>query len=315
MKASTTLTCIVCILASSNLNLVADDSNTLDSEAEPTLVQQHTEDSRLDKLEARLDQVTVRLELLQMRYDELLTEERSSNRNVPIDTLLSRFTQARDDSTNGFIGVQLEEATDAGVPIVRVLEGAPAALARIRVGDVITKVGDVDIVELENPVASTIEQISLNPPGSIITLTLLRDTKEVQVEVATVRRSSIDPDETSKYQIRATLSDIRERLGSLFRPDIDRPSSTVYVMDIEEDFGRYFGVEYGVLVLEVEEVEGIQAGDILLKVEDQPIRTVSQAIEAIRDGTDELKLLVKRNKRERSVDLEKGTFRIRTILD
>ncbi|MYF02446.1 MAG: PDZ domain-containing protein [Gammaproteobacteria bacterium] len=316
MKASITLTCIVCIFASLNANLVAEDYGTLDSVEEPTILQQQTEDSRLNKLEAQLRQLELRLETLQRRYNELLTDEVSSNRIPPIDTLFSRYRQARDDTTRGFIGVQLDQAMDAGVPIIRVLEGAPANIARVFAGDVITRIGDVEIAELDDPVAATVELINSNPPGSIINITLQRGTEEIQVDVATVRWSSINPEESSTYQIPATLRDIRERISTLFQSDFDRPSDIVYVMDIEEEFGRYFGVEYGVLVLEAEEVEGIQPGDILLKVDDQPIRTVSpQAIEEIRDGEDELKLLIKRNKRERSVTVDKNILRFRTILD
>ena len=310
MKSSIVLACIVCVFASFNLNLVADDSDTLDSKEELVILQQQTEDSRLRKLEAQMHQLEVRLETLQELFDAM-----PSIRRPPIDTLFSHYVQALDDTTEGFIGVQLDQATDVGVPIVRVLEGAPAKIAGILAGDVITTIGDVYIAELDDPVASLVELINSNAPGSIIRVALLRGTEEVQVDVATVRWSSIDPEQTSTYQIPETLRDIRDRLSSLFQTDFDRPSNTVYVMDIEEEFGRYFGVEYGVLVLEVEEIEAIKPGDILLRVDDQQIRTVSQAIEEIRDGEDELKLLIKRNKRERSVTLDKNEFRLRTILD
>ncbi len=310
MKSSIVLACIVCVFASFNLNLVADDSDTLDSKEELVILQQQTEDSRLHKLEAQMHQLEVRLETMQELFDAM-----PSIRRPPIDTLFSRYALARDDTTKGFIGIQLDQVTDAGVPIIRVLEGAPAKIAGILAGDVITTIGDVYIAELDDPVASLVELINSNAPGSIIRVTLLRGTEEVQVDVATVRWSSIAPDQTPTYQMPETLRDIRDRLSSLFRSDFDRPSNTVYVMDIEEEFGRYFGVEYGVLVLEVEEIEAIKPGDILLKVDDQQIRTVSQAIEEIQDGQGELKLLVKRNKRERSVTLDKNEFRLRTILD
>ena len=315
MKSSIVLACVVCIFASFNLCLVADDSETLDSVEELTILPQQTEDSRLQKLETQMRQLELSLETLQRRYNELLTDEMSSSRRPPIDTLFSRYRQARDDTTKGFIGVQLDQATDVGVPIVRVLERAPARIAGILAGDVITRISDVDIAELDDPVASLVELINSNAPGSIIRVTLLRGTEEVQVDVATVRWSSIDPEQTSTYQMPETLRDIRDRISSLFRSDFESLSNTVYVMDIEEEFGRYFGVEYGVLVLEVEEIEDIKPGDILLKVDDQQIRTVSQAIEELQDGEGELKLLVKRNKRERSVTLDKNEFRLRTILD
>lgn len=315
IKALITLPCIFCFLASFNLNLVADDSETVATGEKEAILQQQLEDTRLNELEAQMHQLELRLQTLQRLLHELRDDATPSIRRPPIDTLISRYAQARDDMTKGFIGVQMDQATDVGVPIVRVLEGAPAEMAGILVGDVLTRIGDVDIAELDDPVTSMVELVNSNPPGSIIRITLLRGTDEVQVDVATVRWSSIAPRQTTTYQVPETLRDIRERLSSLFRSDFESPSNLVYVMDIEEEFGRYFGVDYGVLVLEAEEVEGIKPGDILLKVDDQPIRSVPQAIEEFQDGKDELKLLVKRNKRERSVTVNKNDFKLRSILD
>ncbi|MYD46193.1 MAG: PDZ domain-containing protein [Gammaproteobacteria bacterium] len=314
LRASITLACIVCVFASLNLNLVADDSDTVDAKEE-AILKQRSEDSRLKELEAQMHELEVRLETMQKLFDELRVDEIPSIRVQPIDTLESRFMRLEEDATKGFIGVQLDQATDTGVPIIRVIEGAPANIARIRDGDVITRIGDVEVANLDNPVEATVELINSNPPGSIIQITLLRGDEVMNVDVATVRWSSIGFEETATTQIPAVLNNVRDRVSTLFQPDLDRQSDTIYVMDIEEEFGRYFGVEFGVLVLEAEGVEGMQPGDILLKINDQPIRTVSHAIEEIRDDEEELTVLVKRNKREKSVTLDKDEFRLRTILD
>lgn len=318
IKALMTLTSIVCIIASFNLNLFADESDTIDSGEEAITKQQHV-DERLNALEAQLRQLEAqlrRLEVPNLRpVDELLTNEIPSIRSRPLDDFLSRTLPVRDDATKGFIGVYLGHATDAGVPITRVIEGSPASIANILADDVITRIGDVSVAELDDPIASTVELINANPPGSIIQIKLLRGDEEILVDIATVRRSSIDFDEGFSNQARIFLSDLPERLNTQFQTIIDRFNNTVFVMDIEKDLGRYFGVENGVLVLEAEEVEGIQPGDVLLKVDDRPIRTVAQAIREVRAGEEQLTLLVKRNKREKSVTLEKNEFRLRSILD
>lgn len=318
IKVLITLTCITCIVASINLNLVADDSETIDSGEEAVLKQQSI-DERLNEVEAQLRRLESLLRLLESpnvrSLDELLANEIPSIRSRPLDNLLSRTLPVRDDTTKGFIGVQLGEPTDAGVPLTKVIEGAPASIANIQTGDVITRIGDVQVAELDNSVLSTVQLINANPPGSIIQIALVRGDEEILVDVATVRRSTIDFEETTRIQSPEILTKIRGRIGSLLPPELALLNGTVYVMAIDKDFGRYFGVEYGVLVLEAEEVGGIQPGDILLKVDDRPIRTVAQAIREVRNADDKLTLLVKRNKREKRVTLDKNKFRLRTILD
>ena len=318
IKVLITLTYIACIVASINLNLVADDSETINSGEEAVLKQQSI-DERLNEVEAQLRRLESLLRLLESpnvrSLDELLANEIPSIRSRPLDNLLSRTLPVRDDTTKGFIGVQLGEPTDAGVPLTKVIEGAPASIANIQTGDLITRIGDVQVAELDNVVLSTVQLINENPPGSIVQIALLRGDEEILVDVATVRRSTIDYEESVRIQTPEILSKVREQWDTLFQRNLDLPSNTVYVMDIEKDFGRYFGVEYGVLVLESEEVGGIQPGDILLKVDVRPIRTVAQAIREVRNADDELTLLVKRNKREKRVTLNKNKFRLRTILD
>lgn len=312
------ITCIVCTFASLTSNLVADDSDAIDSGEEAVLKQQSL-DERLNEVEAQLRQLESLLRLLEdpnvRSLDELHANEIPSIRSRPLDDFFSRRLPVRDNTTKGYIGVYLGQPTDSGVPITAVIEGAPASIADVLAGDVITRIGDVSVAELDDPVTSTTELINANPPGSIIQIAVVRGDEEVLVEVATVRRTSIDFEESATNRTPAILSNVLERMNTRFETNVERLNNAVFVMDIEREFGRYFGVEYGVLVLEAEEVEGIQAGDILLKVDDQPIRTVAQAIREVREGEDELTLLVKRNKREKSVTLKKNEFRLRTILD
>ena len=194
------LTCIACIVATFNLNLVADDSDTIDSGEEAVLKQRRI-DERLNELEAQLHRLEALLGILEVQnlrpLDELLTNEIPSLRSRPLDNLLSRTLPDRDDTTNGYIGVYLGQPTDSGVPITRVIDGAPASIADVLAGDVITRIGDVSVAELDDPITSTIELINANSPGSIIQIAVVRGDEEVLVEVATVRRSSIDFEESA----------------------------------------------------------------------------------------------------------------------
>jgi S1-C subfamily serine protease len=91
----------------------------------------------------------------------------------------------------GRIGLQIQPMTpelrehlkapkEAGVLVVRVEEGSPAARAGVRVGDVITRAGEA---ALEAP-HDLIVQVARVPEGEKLTLGLVRDGKPLEVEVA-----------------------------------------------------------------------------------------------------------------------------------
>ena len=220
--------------------------------------------------------------------------------------------------TDAVIGVRLGEATDNGVPIREVIESAPANIAGIQPGDVILQIDDVDVSDLDNPTESTAELISSNEPGSIVRFTLQRDDEELEIDVATIDRNSLNRISTPTRAWQSQEGGVRilEPEGWYYPVrSFQGTNNKIFVMEIEEDFGRYFDVEYGVLVLKADDVEGIQAGDILLKVDDKPVRSLSHAVRHRQDAGDEVEILFKRNKREKSVTLEKDQFSLHAILE
>ncbi|MEW6286610.1 MAG: trypsin-like peptidase domain-containing protein [Chloroflexota bacterium] len=66
-----------------------------------------------------------------------------------------------------------------GVYVMEVVEGSPASKAGLQQGDIITKVGDVAIDENH----SYVNTLFTHHPGEQVTLTVVRDGKEMQVQV------------------------------------------------------------------------------------------------------------------------------------
>jgi S1-C subfamily serine protease len=91
----------------------------------------------------------------------------------------------------GRIGLQIQPMTpelrehmkapkEAGALVVRVEEGSPAAQAGVRVGDVVTQAGGEAV---ESP-SDLIGRVARVPEGEKLTLGLVRDGKQLEVEVA-----------------------------------------------------------------------------------------------------------------------------------
>lgn len=318
MKVPIIIICVVCVLV--NTSSVAEDADTQSSKEAIAKSEQLRAEARLNLFEARLNEVEAQLkssldihnEML-ARRDETLSQVFSRPpRSIFVDTLAAQVRESQDDATKGFIGVELDRATDGGVRINRVIDAAPAHTAGILDGDVITKVGDVDVTELDNAVESTVKLINSNPPGSIVQITLRRGDEEIVTDVATLYRSSIAFEDPALLQLPSSLQNIADRLNEAFQPE---SSKDVYIMYVTDTLAKYFGVNYGVLVLEAQEVEEIQPGDILLKIDDKTVSTVSQAVRQLARADDEFTIVVKRNKREQRIDLEKDQIRFQTILD
>ena len=228
------------------------------------------------------------------------------------------------------IGVYLQNDTDTGgVLITRVTEGAPADRAGIESGDIIVEIDDVEVLNADDPYEIVASTINAKKAGSNVKIKLLRDEDQVDVDVETIDRLSLRTlsNQNAGLVIQnagrvLSTSPLYEHIsGTAWPPTTyynytipQRSSENVFVMEIEEDFGQYFGVEYGVLVLKADNVDELQAGDILLEIDEQPIRSLSHALRYRRDADDEVEILFKRNKRDRSITIRKNQFRLNAIL-
>ena len=312
MKLPVNIVFVVLVLSGGNLV-------SQEHEAPPptnTEVQQSQgyQDFLLSEVDTRLQQLEARLKVMQSLLDEI-TQEAQSRPSRIFRSLIPRLSEIQNDVTQGFIGVQMmDQPTDSGVSIVKVFEGSPASVAGIEVGDVILKVRNEEISKLDNPIASIAELINSNPPGTTIQITLLRANNEITLDVTTARRSSIDFENTFSIEIDSVLQNLTDRFETMLRESREL-KKTIYIMEIEKTFGRYFGVEKGVLVIAAIEEGEIQPGDVLLKIDGQSVLTTSQATSLMQAADDEFTILVKRDNREERISLRKDQFRLRPLMD
>jgi serine protease Do len=225
-----------------------------------------------------------------------------------------------DNGNTSYLGVDLADVTaerlsalklkdEKGVEVNFVDQDAPAGKAGIREHDVILSMNGTAVESK----AQFQRMIHETPPGRIVTLGLSRDGQPVTVKVQLADKNK---------EMNSWKPDIHVNVPDIHVPDIDIPSfnmvmittsarSGLMVENITPQLGEFFGVKNGngVLVRSVEkgsraEKAGFRAGDVIVKVNDQPIHDTSDFQHAVRSrNRDSVSIGIMRDKREQNLNL------------
>src|SRR5579863_6493449 len=208
---------------------------------------------------------------------------------------------SEDSGPSSYLGVDIADVTterlsalklkeEKGVEVTMVDQDAPAGKAGIREHDVILTMNGMAI-ESEAQIRRMIHE---TPPGRVVTFGLSRDGQPLTVKVQL----------TDKHKEFPGPGNIHVNIPEMHVPDIDIPSinmvvvtssarSGLMVENITPQLGEFFGVKNGtgVLVRSVEkgsraEKAGFRAGDVIVKVNDEPVHDTSDFTHAVhsRDG-------------------------------
>src|SRR5215471_13850577 len=227
-----------------------------------------------------------------------------------------------------FLGVELSEVNkdtvsrlklheERGAVIDNVTTGSGAAKAGLQKNDVIVK-WDGQRIESASEVS---RQIHETPPGRSVRLGLMRDGKEIELNVTMGER----PSSARRFTVvRPSLASVRVRPERV-RPEIIRPeirgssrSLGVELQDMTPQLAEYFGLSKrsGALVIFVfadspAAKAGLKAGDVILSVGAETVQNPVDVRRALngRPETGEVEFKVLRDKQEKTlkVQLEKGT--------
>lgn len=227
-----------------------------------------------------------------------------------------------DESTGAYMGVDIADITpdriaalklkdERGVEVTMVDQDAPAGKAGLKEHDVILTMNDAKV----ESGAQLRRMIRETPAGRIVTLGVSRDGQPLTLKVQLAdRRKSTAWNQHQK--------DFKFEMPAMPKmPDFDVPVSVVVVHssirsglmveNITPQLGEYFGVKdgRGVLVRSVEkgsraDKSGFRAGDVIVRVNDQPVHDTSDFSHAIRStnaGT--VSVGIVREKREQNLTL------------
>jgi serine protease Do len=213
-----------------------------------------------------------------------------------------------DVSADRLADLKLKEENGAEVTMVD--QDAPAAKAGLHEHDVILSLNGTAV----ESAAQLRRMIKETPPGRVVTLGISRDGQAMTIKVQLA-------DRRKSMAWEPKMPEIPEMPKMPAMPDFDVPVSVVVVHsslrsglmveNITPQLGDFFGVKdgKGVLVRSVEkgsrgEKAGFRAGDVVVKVNNQPVHDTSDFGHALRSSsTGAVGVTVMREKREQNLTL------------
>ena len=230
---------------------------------------------------------------------------------------------SEDSGTSSYLGVDIADVTterlsalklkeEKGVEVTMVDQDAPAGKAGIKKHDVILTMNGTSI----ESGAQLRRMIHEMPPGRLVSFGLSRDGQPMTLKVQLA-------DKHKEFAMTGPqMKDFHVHIPEIHIPDIDIPSinmvvvtqserSGLMVENITPQLGDFFGVKNGngVLVRSVEkgsraEKAGIRAGDVIVKVNDQPVHDTSDFTHAVKSRNgNSISVGVIREKKEQNLNL------------
>jgi len=222
--------------------------------------------------------------------------------NVAADSRSQGWVLSSEDiGSNSYLGIDIADVTterlsalklkdERGVEVTMVDQDAPAGKAGIKEHDVILTMNGTTIeskTQLQRMIHET-------PAGRIVTLGLSRDGQPLTIKVQLA-------DKHKEFDMMGgNMKDFHVNIPEIHMPDWEMPAINVVVTtqsvrsglvveNITQQLGEFFGVKNGngVLVRSVEkgsraEKAGLRAGDVIVKVNDQPVHDTSDFTHAVR---------------------------------
>jgi membrane-associated protease RseP (regulator of RpoE activity) len=229
---------------------------------------------------------------------------------------------SEDTGTSSYLGVDIADVTsermsalklkeEKGVEVTMVDQDAPAGKAGIKEHDVILSMNGTAV----ESGAQLRRMIHETPPGRVVALGLSRNGQPMELKVQLADRHK-------ESWAGPKPGDIHVNIPPIHVPDIDIPSMNMVVVtssarsglmveNITPQLGEFFGVKdgNGVLVRSVEkgsraENAGFRAGDIIVKINNQPVHDTSDFSHAVKSRNgNSVSVGVVRDKKEQTISL------------
>lgn len=266
-------------------------------------------------LDINTDSVKVRVRVSpRVNYFSVPNSGSSSFRMLPSEELVEK------GGTKAFLGVSTEAAPESGARIVSVSENSAAQRSGLLNGDIIQS---IDENKIASP-ADLVETISKYKPGTVITISFLRDGK-TQTSKATlgeaknttiIRRNFRTLPDSPESLREMDIQELMEgTLDSTFRnlnlPGMKnfnfefnpRPKIGVKVQDLEE--GR------GAKVLEITkdspaEKAGLKTGDIITEFDGKKIEEADDMIASVKNASEKsnMNVVIKRDGKTQTLTIK-----------
>lgn len=206
---------------------------------------------------------------------------------LAVFVLAGTVDAGKHDKDRGYLGVYMQELSadvkdgldlkvDAGVLISGIIDDSPAAEAGLEDGDVIILFDGKEVTSPDD----LRDLVRATAPGTSVEVKLVRDGKNKTLTLEIGDRPedfwfSLDNDRPGNFEIARFIG------GAVLG---------VEATELNEGLAEYFDTkaESGVLVLDVKEetvaaAAGVEAGDVILKIDDEKVTSVKDLRESLRD--------------------------------
>lgn len=217
------------------------------------------------------------------------------------------------DSSSYFLGIEFE-LKDQQLSVKSLNDDSPLKSNGLLTGDVIVSVkGGTDELQTTDNYGTTVTNVPEYMLNQIIwssqplMLTVSREDEIVELEVPTNQETWHD------YFRQSNLGNTPYGIpiNRFFAREVEQ--TRLVLMEIENDLGQYFDVEFGVLVLQAPERSLLKPGDILLEIGDQKIRAISHVRKSLRNQSEQVEARVKRRSKNLQVQADLSRLIIREV--
>ncbi len=234
---------------------------------------------------------------------------------------------SEDSGTGAYLGVDISDVTtdriaalklkeEKGVEVTMVDQDAPAGKAGIKEHDVILSMNGTPI-ESGTQIKRMIRE---TPAGRLVTFELSRDGQPLTIKVQLADRRkqyAWTGHKSNDFHVEIPPVPPMPNMPDFVMPEINvvmvhsSARSGLMVENLTPQLGEFFGVKNGkgVLIRSVEkgsraEKAGFRAGDVIVKVNDQPVHDTSDFTHALRPGNgSSINVSVIRDKKEQNLNL------------
>ena len=252
---------------------------------------------------------------------------------VPADIVLSVVESILEKGKveRGWLGIEMGENEDGRVEIVFVDEDSPASLAKLKEGDLLLSIDGKGVTGI----AMLSSEIRRRKPGQDVSLTILRDGKELKLKVKLGER----PEEENQRELEKLFPRLfpaprampsqpppgyavpkpmppptRDKVAPWVPFRLERRKFIgVTLEEMNPELSEFFGLKEGtgLLINSLEEnspaaKSGLKVGDVIFKADGKRVESVAELSGLIQDKKrgDKIKIEFIRSKKEMSAEVE-----------
>ena len=233
--------------------------------------------------------------------------------NYIFDSISPRLSSSF-DSSSYFLGIEFE-LKDQQLSVKSLNDDSPLKSNGLLTGDVIVSVNggtqELQTTDYFGTTVTNVPEYMLNQiiwSSQPLMLKVSRDDEIIELEVPTNQETWHDYFLQTSVGQRPTHG---MSLNRVFAREVEQ--TRLVLMEIENDLGQYFDVEFGVLVLQAPERSLLKPGDILLEIGDQKIRAISHVRKSLRNQSEQVETRVKRRSKNIQVQADLSRLIIREV--